>query len=297
MSSVIIELQREALDQDIPVSDLLRKALVVARKLKLSEFQEWIENELNGYKGKVPEYRMATGQIRGWNPYNGWIPLMFEDPREGEALSRRATGQSIAELEDLVRQGSKSSTLHMPYPQEIQRRLSKGFGYETEVSLFVGRSSIVKVIDAVRNIILNWALKLEEEGILGEGLSFSDDEKAVAVQSPQNINNFYGSVQNPQIAQGNEQAIQVSSTFQVDIDAIKSLINRIEKTVSEISLTKEAKEELTSEIATLKAQVSSPNPKKGIVKESLLSIKNILEAAGGSATSQLIIEVGKMVFG
>ena len=297
MSSVIIELQREALDQDIPVSDLLRKALVVARKLKLSEFQEWIENELNGYKGKVPEYRMATGKIRGWNPYNGWIPLMFEDPREGETLSRRATGQSIAELEDLVRQGSKSSTLHMPYPQEIQRRLSKGFGYETEVSLFVGRSSIVKVIDAVRNIILNWALKLEEEGILGEGLSFSDNEKAVAVQSPQNINNFYGSVQNPQIAQGNEQAIQVSSTFQVDIYAIKSLINRIEKTVSKISLTQDAKEELTSEIATLQAQVSSPNPKKGIVKESLLSIKNILEAAGGSATGQLIIEVGKMVFG
>ncbi len=49
MSSVIVELQREALDRNVHVSDLLRKALVVARNLALTEFQRWIELELNGY--------------------------------------------------------------------------------------------------------------------------------------------------------------------------------------------------------------------------------------------------------
>lgn len=47
MSSVIVELQREALDRNVHVSDLLRKALVVARNLALTEFQRWIELELN----------------------------------------------------------------------------------------------------------------------------------------------------------------------------------------------------------------------------------------------------------
>jgi len=52
--SLVLELQKEALDQRVSVSHLLRKALVVVRKLKLSEFQNWIEIELNGYGIMVP---------------------------------------------------------------------------------------------------------------------------------------------------------------------------------------------------------------------------------------------------
>ena len=134
MSSVIIELQRESLDQNVSVSNLLRKALVVARKLKLSEFHEWIKNELNGYQGEVPDYRIASGQVKGWNPYNGWIPLIFEDSKQGDAYSERGSGQRIAEIEDLIRGDDKKSMLQMPFPLNIQRSLSKGFGFETQVS-------------------------------------------------------------------------------------------------------------------------------------------------------------------
>ena len=165
-----------------------------------------------------------------------------------------------------------------------------------QVSLFVDRGSLVRILDAVRNIILNWSLKLEEDGILGEGLSFSDVEKAVAIGSTQNVNNFYGPVKNSQIAQGSEHAIQVSSTFQVDPQKLKALIRNVESAMPEIILSSDDKIELESEIATLKAQVASPKPKKGIVKESLSSVRSILESAGGSATGQLLIEVGKMLF-
>lgn len=295
MSSVIVELQREALDQNVSVSELLRKALVVARKLKLVELKKWIENELNGYKDEVPDYRIASGQIRGWNPYNGWIPLIFEDPKEANALSKRACGQSIAEIEDLLR--GDSSTLHMPYPQHIQRKLSKGFGYETEVSLFVGRGAIVRIVDAVRNVVLNWALELEEQGILWEGLSFSEKEKEAATSTSQNINNFYGPVHGPQIAQGTQQAIQVSSTFQVDVESLKALIASIESAAQQIDIPADKRAEFESELATLRAQASSPNPKKGIVKEGLSSLRNILEGASGSALGQIMLEIGKMLGG
>lgn len=104
MASVVIQLQQEALNADVPVSELLRKALVVARKLGQRDFQKWIEGELNGYAGgkDAPVYREVRGQVRGWNPYRGWIPLIFEDAALGEKLSRRKSSQSITELEHLV---------------------------------------------------------------------------------------------------------------------------------------------------------------------------------------------------
>ncbi|GMV31877.1 MAG: hypothetical protein AMXMBFR59_40020 [Rhodanobacteraceae bacterium] len=44
----------------------------------------------------------------------------------------------------------------------------------------------------------------------------------------------------------------------------------------------EAKAELAAEIGTLKSQCESPKPKAGIVKESLGSVRRILEEAGGN---------------
>jgi hypothetical protein len=44
-----LELQRDALERSIAVSDLLRKALVVSRKLGIDSIQEWLNSELNGY--------------------------------------------------------------------------------------------------------------------------------------------------------------------------------------------------------------------------------------------------------
>ena len=269
MASVILELQHDALNKDIRVTDLLRKSLVVARKLKLAEFQEWLEKELSGYDGPVPEYRKARGEIKGWNPYRGWIPLIFEDPKEGEAISKRANGQSIAEIEDLIGRADGSSTFHMPYPAAVQRELSKGFGFETQVSLFVPRSALIKTVEAVRNIVLNWALKLEEEGVLGEGLAFSPTEQAAAERSAQNINNFYGPVENPQIAQGGTGVIQVSANVRVDAAALQSFIGQLRQALPHLQLDTATKTELEAETATLEAQAASPKPKSTIIKESL----------------------------
>ena len=59
MSSLVFELQRDALNRNASVSDLLRKALVVSKKLKISEFEKWVTNELNGYSEDIPDYRFC----------------------------------------------------------------------------------------------------------------------------------------------------------------------------------------------------------------------------------------------
>jgi hypothetical protein len=46
---LIQELQFAALDRTIPTDDLLRMALVAAKKLRVREFEEWLSCELEGY--------------------------------------------------------------------------------------------------------------------------------------------------------------------------------------------------------------------------------------------------------
>lgn len=52
MSKIVIELQQDALKSNFDIMCLLRKAYLVAKKLKLKEFEEWITNEFNGYEDK-----------------------------------------------------------------------------------------------------------------------------------------------------------------------------------------------------------------------------------------------------
>ena len=47
-NSIVLELQTNAVDPDWSVTSLLRKSLMIAKKLGLEEFEEWISNELNG---------------------------------------------------------------------------------------------------------------------------------------------------------------------------------------------------------------------------------------------------------
>ena len=42
---IVMELQREALEDNISIESLMRKAYLVARKLNLEEFEEWINQE------------------------------------------------------------------------------------------------------------------------------------------------------------------------------------------------------------------------------------------------------------
>lgn len=50
MSSVILELQNEMVSSKGSICDLLRKAYIIARKLRVTDFEKWLNNELNGYK-------------------------------------------------------------------------------------------------------------------------------------------------------------------------------------------------------------------------------------------------------
>lgn len=264
MVAIVLQLQRDALDSKVRVSDLLRKDLVVARKLGLAEFRSWVESELNGYQPRadIPDYRELIGQVRGYNPCTGvWMPLVFEDPKMGEKVSKSRAKQPLPELEHLV-ESSAGRTFHMPFSHALQKELSKGFGFQTQVSLFSDKAALIGLIDAVRNIVLNWSLKLEEDGILGEEISFTEKEREVASRTPQNITNYYGPVHGQQIQQGNETAKQVQINAQLDASALQQFIESLVEQMSTLGLKTDAEAELRAEFGLSNLSLNLPSQRQ-----------------------------------
>lgn len=297
MDSIVLELQKDALNKDIQVSDLLRKGLVIARKLKLQEFETWTNNELNGYEKTVdiPEYRTVKGEVKAWNPFRGYIPIMFEDSKEAEIFSRRKCGQSIAELENMLRNQGKSSMLQMPFPAEAQKNIMLGTGMDFPATLMFPSSRMAGIIDSVRTIILNWTLKLEEDGVLGEGFSFSVQEKEKALREPQSVNNFFGPVSNSQIQLGNKDSMQIAANTNFNSKEVQDFLSLLKKSVEKLTAEPDAKKELDSDIKSIEAQLNSPKPKFSMIKEGLSSIRKILEGAGGKLVADLLILLGKIL--
>lgn len=294
MASIVIELQKKALDGDIPLSDLLRKALVVARKLKIKEFDDWISKELEGYSdnSEIPDYREMVGVVEGWNPTRGWQPIFFQTTKDERKITKRKLGHRIAELESLLTgQTDNSNGFHMPFNPEEQRVLCKPIGYRTEVILTISDASLAGLLDTVRNIILNWALKLEDDGVRGEGMTFSDSEKSEAEKRSYNVNNFYGSVTGTQIQQGSPESEQSIRVEGVSIDSVAQFIMALRKELPNLAIEDDTNRELSSDVATVEAQIASPNPKNNIVRASLDSIRRILEGASGGVAAQLLIQL------
>ena len=187
MGGIVIDLEKEALDEKVSVESLLRKAYLVARKLKLEDFEEWINNEQNGYKREVPEYRMISGNYKAWNPYRGWMPVILT-PEMGKVMSTIPLHQSVSALTETYtsHEGGVQFTLNA----EINDLLNKTTdGFDTQFAFDTSRSEIYRILSTVRNKILEWALLLEEHGIVGEGMTFTDEEKQKA-QDTQIINNY-----------------------------------------------------------------------------------------------------------
>lgn len=213
MAYLVIDLQKSSLDSQISTINLLRKALVVAKKLKLNDFENWINFEMNGYKNidDIPEYRKVYGQLKGWNPFNGWIPTLIDcDAEMQNMLTTRKITDSISELEFLMQ--NEGDSLCVNYPGNMEATLGKLFGFETKYQLFVNKSQFQGILETVRTTVMKWALELECDGILGEEMLFNNREKEIAIHKNYTVNNFYGNIDNSQIQQNTNKSIQKNNS-------------------------------------------------------------------------------------
>ena len=211
MSSIIIDLEEEALRSNVDIIALLRKSKVISHKLQLQEFEEWTNNELNGYGGKkIPDYRYLHGELKAWNPYYGWIPVIGDGSLD--ILKSLPSSESISELVELAK--SRDRFITICFGDTINSKLNECVDsfLKTKYALLVGTHQISAIIERVKNLILEWTLKLEDGGILGEGLKFNNKEKDIAINDSSIKNyvmNFYGNVTDTQIQTDTNSSKQV----------------------------------------------------------------------------------------
>lgn len=208
MEYLVIDLQKSALDKDISTLTLLRKAFVVAKKLRIQEFEKWINCELNGYDNneEIPKYREVLGEIKGLNPYKGWIPVLIEDRELEEKICSKSVGEAISKLEYLM--DNNENSLCITFQGDFEKKIGELVGVPTKYNLFVDKSQFKGILEAVTTIILNWALELEADGILGEELIFTSQEREIAVERNYTVNNFYGNISDSQIQQNTRDSNQ-----------------------------------------------------------------------------------------
>jgi len=290
MESLVLELQRDILDQNVSATTILRKAFAIARKLNIPDIEEWLDSELNGYKDndKIPEYRSLNGQLKAWNPYHGWQPLFMEDAEIAEKLSNKKSNQTIPELEKMLSNDNGKGSFYMPFSKEKETILMRGMNIPLQPALLTSASQIQGIIECVRNAVLDWALQLESKSILGENMKFSTREKSTARNITININkNYITNMRDSQIQQGATALTQTYVKDDLNIDKVKALVSEIKRNMTDLSLPKSDQERLASEIKTVEEQLKLPDPKKNILKESFTKVKKIFS---GIATAKALVE-------
>lgn len=286
MSSIILDLQKDIYDNKIELSDILRKAHVVAKKLKLSDIDKWINNELNGYKigNEIPDYRKLKGETKYLNPYHGWLPMMFESSQMEDIFCIKDIPNAIPNIEDLIKSDKGNITYNMTADQNMF--ISKYTGRETQYAVFFSKSSLSNILTTVKNKILEWTLELEENNVLGNNMKFTQEEQNSAEQISNQTFNFYGEthIENSSIGNNN---ISSNITNNFEYDKAYKKLEEIESDIKSYNLDEASVKDLKMLIKEAKQKIKSKKS-PNIIKIALKSILDFVIAASAGVAATAI---------
>ena len=167
------EIQTTAISADGDVTVLLRQCKVLAARLGNQEFKDWVERELNGYPSvnSLPPYRVLD--VESYGHFSGPFQSGLRNapiapsclPESHRDLARKAhLTESISAYASVVK--NSKGNLRIPWPADAVL----AFGDQMfehmnclEAWRAISTSSIVALIDTVKNRVLSFVLDLEAE--------------------------------------------------------------------------------------------------------------------------------------
>ena len=167
------ELRDSVTNSTVEISTVLRKAKVLAVTLENQEFRDWVSHELGGYPDKVtiPEYREIPSPLLGdfMGPFHRVTGYLLPISQMPDFMRKSALSfpipNSIKEIESMALSGGDD--LRHPWPTEAVMLLGSKIRLTGNYSLVevyqpISRAQLEKIIDAVRNRLLDFLLALQE---------------------------------------------------------------------------------------------------------------------------------------
>jgi AbiTii len=241
----------------------------------------------------MPPYRRLAGIPKGFNPYHGWQPIEFADPKMADVISTAPVGQALGSLEkDFENSTGKEAVF--PYHPQTKKKIMDALHPKFDVALFISRGQILGIFDAVRNLVLNWSLELEKAGVLGEGMSFTAQEKreAVAVTNQYIIQNagIVGNVSDEAKVTNVQIALSV-----LDHEAVQSFAAQALTALGQ--LPHETQAELEPMLKNIQSEIGAAKPKESTLRGLLSSVRTVAEGASGNLVAAGIIRAVSQLLG
>lgn len=296
---IVDELAEMCAEDSKSISELLRKAQFVSFKLTANKVAEWIENESTGYGigTVVPRYRNIPCQLKFLNPYQGYCDIVFVG-NTPSPLKSIWLSDSAPSLENAISDGDPSGTLMIPCSDKENHYL---WEQDTSFRPYYFKnfrtftpSSVKGILNHVRTRLMQWAIALSNEGIKGEGLTFSKEDLERAVNVTNSVFNtgnmsFVGNTDGRSSVNVNQ-----SSQSRIDGEAVKSFIESYEQ-VSQ-ALPEPARELISGEVSALKEEVQKPTPDEGRIKKALTTIYKAAGNVGSNIVANGICgQVGPLI--
>jgi len=169
--SLVNDLITQVVDSSSDLSQVLRKAKVLASELRSEELRVWAEAESSGYKDNdaLPDYRVSTASNRG-NFVGSFgtsgsginIPLSTLPENWRERLSKLALRSGVAALQEMFRSEGYKEQWNADMVAAVSNDIYKGMNM---ISAWkdIPKARVAAVLDAVRNRLLNFLLNLKEQ--------------------------------------------------------------------------------------------------------------------------------------
>jgi hypothetical protein len=192
--------------------------------------------------------------------------------------------------------GNSDASYNMEFDTEMQNQLMNAMNFPLRPAAHVAWAQIQGIIDTVRNTVLDWSLKLESQGIMGEGMTFSKEEKAAAGNVHYEIQNLIHNMSNSQIQQDTSGSSQTIVAAQIDLAKALAVMEQLRIALDQLGLSGEQKEEVAAEVATVEAQAKSPKPKFSVIRGALRSVRSVLENAGGTVLgTEILLKIKELI--
>ncbi len=284
--TLLRDIQTGATDPDIGISTLLRKAKILAARLKNLEFENWVNRELNGYENSkdLPSYRIVpiiakaqlTDGFRFWNDFQiltSFLPEEFKVWGEECHLA-----QPIAMIADLA----TKDHLKIDWPQALAVRYGAKGTQDWECLRAwqeVNPSRLIGILDVVRNRLLDFALKIEQEN--PEAGEAPPNVIPVPPERLQPIvhNTFYAPVGN--IAQNSEK-IQQSASIGIPSAELSRLVIELTKHIGELNLSERQLQRAQIQLQAIQTELEDAEIDPAVVVQAGRTLRNITEGAIGS---------------